>query len=108
MWYFGTYAEGSVWVSKPVGGKLPNNFGLYDMHGNVEEWCEDLWHDDYTGAPTDGSAWILNPPDWSEEDRVYRGGHWSSEARYCRSASRRNGDPSYRYDYIGFRLASLR
>jgi formylglycine-generating enzyme required for sulfatase activity len=54
-------ACGSQWDGKsaaPVGSSKPNDFGLYDMHGNVWEWVENPWHDDYTGAPTDGSAWL--------------------------------------------------
>jgi formylglycine-generating enzyme required for sulfatase activity len=75
----GTTAVGSFGVA--------NAFGLYDMHGNVWEWCEDHWHDNYEGAPTDGSAWIDSE---AEENplRVQRGGSWGSDPRYCRSASR--------------------
>jgi formylglycine-generating enzyme required for sulfatase activity len=84
----------------PVGKFPPNAFGLYDMHGNVWEWCEDTWHESYVGAPTDGSAWV------NESDkRILRGGSWDNYARSCRSALRFKwaaGNSNY---YIGFRIA---
>jgi formylglycine-generating enzyme required for sulfatase activity len=84
----------------PVGKFPANAFGLYDMHGNVWEWCEDTWHESYVGAPTDGSAWV------SESDkRILRGGSWDNYARSCRSALRFKwaaGNSNY---YIGFRIA---
>jgi formylglycine-generating enzyme required for sulfatase activity len=83
----------------PVGEKLPNAFGLYDMHGNVWEWCEDRWHSDYDGAPTDGSAWTSG----SSAVRVRRGGSWLNFA-HCRSAFR-NWDYPDRDSGIGFRPA---
>ena len=83
----------------PVGQKLPNPWGLYDMLGNVWEWCEDVWHDSYEGAPTDGRAW-----GGEGELRVYRGGSWALHARRCRCASRGNWPPGVRYFYLGFRL----
>jgi formylglycine-generating enzyme required for sulfatase activity len=85
----------------PVGARLPNAWGLYDMSGNVEEWCEDYWHASYSGAPVDGSAW-LSPVSTA---RVIRGGYGSSMARDCRSASRYLNYMDARYSYIGFRLA---
>ena len=100
MWYCGNNAD---YGSKPVGGLLPNGLGLYDMSGNVYEWCEDWFHDDYTGAPSDGSAWV-SP---SATARVVRGGSWYYGAQDCRSANRYYEDPSGRYDIIGFRLVSV-
>jgi formylglycine-generating enzyme required for sulfatase activity len=69
----------------PVGSFPPNGFGLYDMHGNVSQWVEDCWHDDYTaGVPTDGSAWL----DANCEGRVLRGGSWEDSQSELRSAAR--------------------
>jgi formylglycine-generating enzyme required for sulfatase activity len=84
-----------------VGLKLPNARGLYDMSGNVWEWCEDWIHSSYTGAPTDGSAWVS--PTGSL--RVGRGGGWFGGGFGCRSANRSYYAPSGAYYYIGFRLA---
>jgi len=100
MWYsFNCYTPTDG--SKQVGTKLPNQFGLYDMSGNLWEWCQDWWHSDYTGAPTNGSAW--ESPTGSH--RIVRGGHWGPYTRYCRSACRDFGlDPVYWGDYLGFRL----
>ena len=86
----------------PVGSFPPNALGLYDMHGNVWEWCEDNWHDNYEGAPTDGSAWISG----SEPMKVVRGGSWSSNPRFCRSAFRRLTRDN-RVNYIGFRVVCV-
>ena len=82
----------------------PNSFGLYDMHGNVWEWCEDDWHKNYINAPTDGSAWN------SQSDSRYkllRGGSWYDFAGNCRAAFRLRYSRADRYDfYCGFRVVS--
>jgi formylglycine-generating enzyme required for sulfatase activity len=67
-----------------VGSFSPNAFGLYDMHGNVWEWCQDTWHDSYKGAPSDGSAWIDN----DNQYQLLRGGSWRYYPVNCRSAYR--------------------
>ncbi|MEM8610789.1 MAG: SUMF1/EgtB/PvdO family nonheme iron enzyme [Cyanobacteria bacterium P01_H01_bin.105] len=69
----------------PVGSYLPNSFGLYDMHGNVWEWCLDHRHQNYKGAPNDGSAWIS---DNDSSYRIMRGGTWALNPNDCRSARR--------------------
>ncbi len=102
MWFCG---NNSPRGSRPVGGKLANAFGLYDMSGNLYEWCEDDYHGSYTGAPTNGSAWIDSP---RASDRLFRGGGWGILAGYCRSALRDYYYPSFRSYGIGFRLASVR
>jgi formylglycine-generating enzyme required for sulfatase activity len=73
----GEYAwstENSDLKTHPVGTRKPNGWGLYDMHGNVWEWCEDVFHDGYNGAPNDGSAWVSEGG--STDYRVLRGGSW--------------------------------
>ena len=80
---------------------IANAFGLCDMHGNVFEWCQDHWHENYEGAPTDGSAWLSSG---ESKYRVYRGGSWFSFPGYCRSASRYWSGPALRNDLIGFRV----
>ncbi len=89
-------------TTTPVGTFPPNAFGLYDMHGNVWEWCQDLWHDDYLGAPTDGSAWERGR---SSIYRVLRGGSWYGYPWYCRSAARGRGKQGDWKLYYGFRVA---
>ncbi|MEB3232091.1 MAG: formylglycine-generating enzyme family protein [Leptolyngbyaceae bacterium] len=82
---------------------VSNAFGLCDMHGNVFEWCQDPWHENYKGTPTDGSAWQENTLQ-SNHRRVTRGGSWRSNPGKCRSAYRDLGDPVYRSSSIGFRV----
>jgi len=94
----GQYREETV----EVGSFPPNNWGLYDMHGNVCEWCEDGWHKNYNGAPTNGSAYTDN---YSQDSRrVLRGGSWYHDPVYCRSAYRYDTDRGHRLNDFGFRL----
>ncbi len=79
-----------------------NAFGLYDMHGNVGEWCEDYWHDDYQNAPTDGRAWTSGG---DANFRVLRGGTWFVQAKDCRAAFRYKIGLDVRDYNVGFRVA---
>ena len=96
--------SGSEWShqrTSPVGSFAPNDFGLYDMHGNVWEWGEDYWHRNYEGAPSDGSAWLSGGRDRS---RVVRGGAWYVYPQGLRAAYRDKVGPSIHIVNIGFRL----
>ncbi len=95
------YSGNSDGRTRPVGQKKPNPWGLYDMSGNVWEWCEDDWHDDYSGAPFEGQAWVDTPRGAA---RVVRGGSWNSDARNCRAAARLIDQPDHRVALNGFRL----
>jgi formylglycine-generating enzyme required for sulfatase activity len=86
--------------------KAPNAWSLYDMLGNVWEWCADHWHDSYQGAPADGTAWLDANPDPGAY-RVIRGGSWIDHARYARSAYRQGTEPGNRNDNLGFRCARV-
>lgn len=86
-----------------VGVFPPNGFGLYDMHGNVWEWCEDLWHKSYQGGPTDGSAW-LSGNDNETRLSLMRGGSCFHDPGWCRSAFRTYDALYYRNYSIGFRV----
>lgn len=112
-WYWGDNEENAgdcAWFesnanrTQPVGGKQPNDFGLYDMAGNVWEWVQDCWHGDYSNAPDDGRAWL-------KEDggdcarRVVRGGSWHGLANYLRSAYRFwYYSHAHGFDRVGFRV----
>ncbi len=105
--YKGNYGKGSLGIYRkkttPVGSfKVANAFGLYDMHGNVWEWCEDTLHSNYDeDAPKDGSAWA----ELNKTLHTLRGGSWGDIPRDCRSAYRYFHYADDRYGNIGFRVA---
>jgi formylglycine-generating enzyme required for sulfatase activity len=89
----------------PVGSSgVPNPFGLYDMLGNVSEFCLDSWHANYQGAPSDGSAWVSTNPSGEPIERVVRGGSWFSPSVDCRCAARWSIPPRSFSDASGFRV----
>ena len=98
----GWFSGNSGGVSHAVGGKAANAWGLYDVLGNVWEWVEDDWHDNYNGAPVDARAWVEQQ---RAASRVYRGGSWLASARICRVAIRNWGLPVVRASLQGFRVA---
>jgi formylglycine-generating enzyme required for sulfatase activity len=93
------YKANSKGEDPPVGKKKPNDWGLYDMHGYVWEWCSDTWHKNYEGAPADGSAWLAK----DEKEHVLRGGSWADDAESARCAFRAHKQADHRGDTIGFR-----
>lgn len=99
----GEAAGHDAWADEtaPVGSFPANAFGLYDLHGNVFEWTEDCWNNNYSGAPSDGSAWI----DGDCSLRVLRGGSWGISPQGLRSAYRVGDDPTLRISDFGFRVA---
>lgn len=88
--------------TNPVGRKRPNAFGLYDMLGNVQEWVEDVWHESYEGAPSDGSAWTQGG---DSNARMTRGGSWNDAYSDLYSSSRSGGAADMREWSYGFRVA---
>ncbi len=95
---------GSEWDNKqtaPVGSFAPNPFGLYDMAGNVLQWVEDCYHDNYLKAPVDSTAWISGDC----LARVSRGGSWYNSSYYLRAANRYSNAPYFRGANVGFRVA---
>ena len=101
--YNGSYDGGTYRRrTTPVGTFAPNAFGLYDVHGNVWEWVEDCWHDDYRGAPSDGTAWTRGG---NCGRRVLRGGSWGNSPRDVRSAGRHWLTTGRRFAGAGFRVS---
>lgn len=99
-WYSGNAGS----KTHPVMQKKANELGLFDMSGNVWEWCQDVWHGNYEGAPKDGSAWTSGG---EQAARVLRGGSWRSSAGYCRAAYRGRNPSASRYSTCGFRIVSV-
>ena len=101
-WRVATCNDGYAYTS-PVGSFQPNSFGLYDMLGNVWQWTQDCWNPNYSGSPTDGSAWLGG--DCSQ--RVLRGGSWISGLPYLSTAFRNLDPTASRYFYQGFSVAQI-
>jgi formylglycine-generating enzyme required for sulfatase activity len=100
----GWYDDNSDDQTHEVGLKQANELGLYDMSGNVREWCEDEWHESYTKEkPVDGSAWVDGKE--RDVDRMFRGGSYSDASLHGRVACRSSQGPTGRNDALGFRLA---
>jgi formylglycine-generating enzyme required for sulfatase activity len=97
------YAKNSGGKTHPVGQKKPNGWGIYDMSGNVWEWCEDDWHNSYAGAPDDGTAWLDND-NRSQSLKCLRGGSWADSPYSCRSAYRVRVNPGSHDSDLGFRV----
>ena len=102
---FGWLSANAGGKTQAVGGKTVNAFGLHDMHGNVMEWVEDCWNDNYIGAPSDSSAWTTGCTDGTR--RVVRGGSWFVINRNLRSADRHRYSTVFRNSGVGFRVARV-
>jgi formylglycine-generating enzyme required for sulfatase activity len=98
------FDENSESKTQPVGSKAPNAFGIYDMHGNVWEWCEDVRRQNYDGAPNDGSAWSS---DSVTAQRIARGGSWQDPSTTLTSTNRAWDVPKQREFILGFRVVAV-
>lgn len=98
------YGDNSERMTHGIGNKQSNAFGLFDMSGNVWEWCHDFGHIDYADAPSDGKAWLTGG---EQKERVLRGGSCGCSAMFVGSAFRLFNKPDYRNEYIGFRLVAV-
>lgn len=98
----GFYRDNSDEETHEVGLLMPNQLGLYDMSGNVQEWVEDHWHENYMGAPQNGTAWVN--PDLGL-NHVLRGGGYFNAPESCKVSCRSHNPPDNPTDYVGFRLA---
>lgn len=96
----GCEPENELEQTVPVGRFQPNPFGLFDMHGNVFEWCQDRWHSNYTGLPQNGAPWMSGV----SSKRVIRGGSWLDHPQHLRSANRWGNLAKERHDFLGFRV----
>lgn len=101
---YGWYSSNSGGKTHSVGEKQPNKFGLYDMHGNVWEWLEDVWHENYNGASIDGNVWVIGG---ELNKRIIRGGSWYYKDSYFRCANRYWSDTRSEYFNGGFRLSRM-
>jgi len=99
------YADSGLDRTSEVGGYPANPWGLHDMHGNIWEWVEDDWHENYRGAPADGSVWKETKTGSGPRLCVLRGGSWGGDSWLCRSAFRVGGGSHYRGYDIGYRVA---
>ena len=97
---YGWHTGNAAGNDPPVGAKKPNAWGLYDMHGYLWEWCSDSWHENYEGAPLDGTSW---EKDGVEEKRVLRSGSWKDKADRLTSSSRVGVSSKTRDDAVGLR-----
>jgi formylglycine-generating enzyme required for sulfatase activity len=100
-WTAASCSDGHAYTA-PAGSLKANAFGLHDMHGNVWEWVQDVWRENYQGAPSDGSAWLTGG---DQARRVLRGGAWNYYPRDLRSANRFRFAPDFRYINAGMRIA---